>query len=107
MKSHLAFLFKGNATKARLHQLPPRLLNGPVLVFKNGISLYYARSLLTSPQEKGRYQTLDDDFDFDENQASFYWSLTVPRELCPFEDTSDIPDRRQFCLDIVRDWAPE
>ncbi|CVL08432.1 uncharacterized protein FMAN_05174 [Fusarium mangiferae] len=106
MKSHLAFLSKGNATKTRLRELPPRLLNGPVLVFKNGISLYYALYLPAS-QQKGGCQTPDDDFDFDENQASFYWSLTVPRELCPFEDTSDIPDRREFCLDIVRDWAPE
>ncbi|KAI1027849.1 hypothetical protein LB503_011863 [Fusarium chuoi] len=106
MKSHIAFLSKGIATKARLCQLPPRLLNGPVLVFKNGISLYYALYLPAS-QQKGGHQKLDDDFDFDENQASFYWSLTVPRELCPFEDTSDIPERQQFCLDIVRDWAPE
>lgn len=45
MKSHIAFLSKGIATKARLCQLPPRLLNGPVLVFKNGISLYYARMI--------------------------------------------------------------
>ncbi|KAG5766507.1 hypothetical protein H9Q72_005435 [Fusarium xylarioides] len=106
MKSHLAFLSKGNATKARLRELPPRLLNGPVLVFKNGILLYYALYLPAS-QQKGGGQEHDEDFDFDENQASFYWSLSVPRELCPFDDPSDIPDRRQFCLDIVRDWAPE
>ncbi|CCT66585.1 uncharacterized protein FFUJ_03625 [Fusarium fujikuroi IMI 58289] len=106
LKSHLSFLSKGNATKARLRQLPPRLLNGPILVFKNGISLYYALYLPASLQKRGN-QRQDDDFDFDENQASFYWGLSVPRELCPFEDTYDIPDRRQFCLDIVRDWAPE
>jgi hypothetical protein len=45
MKSHVSFLSKGNATKERLRQLPPRLLNGPILVFKNGISLYYARRI--------------------------------------------------------------
>jgi hypothetical protein len=45
MSSHLAFLSKGNATKARVRQLPPRLLNGPTLTFKNGISLYYARRI--------------------------------------------------------------
>ncbi|KAM0076219.1 hypothetical protein ACKRZS_011706 [Fusarium odoratissimum] len=106
MKSHVAFLSKGNATKVRLRQLPPRLLDGPVLVFKNGISLYYALYLPAS-QQKGGSQEQDDDFDFDENQASFYWSLTVPRELCPFDNPSDVPDRRQFCLDMVRDWAPE
>ncbi|KAF5671909.1 fungal specific transcription factor factor [Fusarium denticulatum] len=106
MKSHLAFLSKGNATKARLRQLPPRLLNGPVLVFKNGISLYYALYLPASQQGGGDQQN-DKDFNFDENQASFYWSLSVPREMCPFDDPKDIPGRRQFCLDIVRDWAPE
>ncbi|WKT42280.1 hypothetical protein QSH57_007116 [Fusarium oxysporum f. sp. vasinfectum] len=106
MKSHVSFLSKGNATKERLRQLPPRLLNGPILVFKNGISLYYALYLPASQQKNGN-QDQDDDFDFDENQASFYWSLSVPRELCPFDNPSDIPDRRQVCLDIVRDWAPE
>ncbi|SCO82760.1 uncharacterized protein FRV6_06973 [Fusarium oxysporum] len=106
MKSHVSFLSKGNATKERLRQLPPRLLNGPILVFKNGISLYYALYLPASQQTNGD-QDQDDDFDFDENQASFYWSLSVPRELCPFDNPSDIPDRRQVCLDIVRDWAPE
>ncbi|ENH72281.1 hypothetical protein FOC1_g10004519 [Fusarium oxysporum f. sp. cubense race 1] len=106
MKSHVSFLSKGNATKERLRQLPPRLLNGPILVFKNGISLYYALYLPAS-QQKGGDQDQDDDFDFDENQASFYWSLSVPHELCPFDNPSDIPDRRQVCLDIVRDWAPE
>ncbi|KAH7171651.1 hypothetical protein DER46DRAFT_677206 [Fusarium sp. MPI-SDFR-AT-0072] len=106
MKSHVAFLSKGSATKERLRQLPPRLLNGPILVFKNGISLYYALYLPAS-QQKGGNQEQEDDFDFDENQASFYWSLSVPRELCSFDNPSEIPDRRQFCLDIVRDWAPE
>ncbi|RKK68834.1 hypothetical protein BFJ69_g13260 [Fusarium oxysporum] len=60
-----------------------------------------------SGSKKGGDQDQDDDFDFDEKQASFYWSLSVPRELCPFDNPSDIPDRRQVCLDIVRDWAPE
>ncbi|KAF5566709.1 fungal specific transcription factor [Fusarium phyllophilum] len=60
-----------------------------------------------SGSKKGGDQEHDEDFDFDENQASFYWSLSVPRELCPFDDPSDIPDRRKFCLDIVRNWAPE
>ncbi|KAF5622724.1 fungal specific transcription factor factor [Fusarium tjaetaba] len=106
MKNHLSFLSKGNATKARLRQLPPRLLDGPILVFKNGITLYYALYLPAS-QQKGGSQEQDGDFDFDENQASFYWSLSVPREMCPFDDPSDIPDKREFCLDIVRDWAPE
>ncbi|EWG44742.1 hypothetical protein FVEG_05737 [Fusarium verticillioides 7600] len=106
MSSHLAFLSKGNATKARLRQLPPRLLNGPTLTFKNGISLYYAL-YLPAPQKTGGDGKQDDGFDFDENQASFYWGLNVPRELCPFSDAKDIPNRRQFCLDIVRDWAPE
>ncbi|KLO89400.1 Uncharacterized protein LW93_1459 [Fusarium fujikuroi] len=62
---------------------------------------------LPASQQKRGNQRQDDNFDFDENQASFYWGLSVPRELCPFKDTYDIPDRRQFCLDIVRDWAPE
>ncbi|KAF4956910.1 hypothetical protein FGADI_3513 [Fusarium gaditjirri] len=106
MKSHVSFLSKGSATKARLRQLPPRLLDAPILVFKNGISLFYALYLPAS-QQKGGDQEQHDDFDFDENEASFYWSLSVPRELCPFEDTRNIPDKRQFCLDIVREWAPE
>ncbi|KAH7183705.1 uncharacterized protein B0J16DRAFT_374098 [Fusarium flagelliforme] len=106
LKSHLSFLSKGNVTKARLRQLPPRLLNGPVLAFKNGISLYYALYLPVC-QQKGGSQEQYGDFDFDENQASFYWGLSVPREMCPFDDPSDISDKRQFCLEIVRDWAPE
>ncbi|KAF5701363.1 fungal specific transcription factor factor [Fusarium mundagurra] len=105
MKSHLSFLSKGNVTKAHLRQLPPRLLEGPVLVFKKGIIFFFALYLPAS-QQKGGDQQHDEDFDFDEDQASFYWSLAVPREQCP-SDPKDIPDKRQFCLDVVRDWAPE
>uniref|UniRef100_A0A0D2XSL7 FAD-binding domain-containing protein n=1 Tax=Fusarium oxysporum (strain Fo5176) TaxID=660025 RepID=A0A0D2XSL7_FUSOF len=78
-------------------KLPHRLQKGPILVFKNGVSLYYAR----------KTQRNDSKLDFDEDEASFYWALSVPRALCPCDDEKDIPDRRQFCLDIVRDWALE
>ncbi|KAH6988849.1 hypothetical protein BKA56DRAFT_475694 [Ilyonectria sp. MPI-CAGE-AT-0026] len=106
INSHLAFLAKGSITTERLKKLPPRLLKGPILVFKNGISLFYALYLPASQQTTG-VSKIDSEIDFDESQASFYWTLCVPRDLCPFKDEADIPDRRQFCLDIVRDWAPE
>ncbi|KAF4417215.1 fungal specific transcription factor [Fusarium acutatum] len=77
--------------------------------FKDGSSEYCDILVAAdgSGSKKGGSQEQDGDFDFDENQASFYWGLSVPREMCPFDDPSDIPDKRQFCLDIVRDWAPE
>ncbi|PNP82139.1 hypothetical protein FNYG_04328 [Fusarium nygamai] len=77
--------------------------------FKDGSSEYCDILVAAdgSGSKKGGNQEQDGDFDFDENQASFYWGLSVPREMCPFDDPSDIPDKRQFCLDIVRDWAPE
>ncbi|RGP81377.1 fungal specific transcription factor [Fusarium longipes] len=106
IKSHLSFLAKGSVTKERLLQLPSRLQKGPILVFKNGISLFYAL-YLPAPQTMNGTQKHDSKLDFDESQASFYWGLSVPQELCPFSNYNDIPDRRQFCLDIVRDWAPE
>ncbi|KAJ9419779.1 hypothetical protein FOXG_06969 [Fusarium oxysporum f. sp. lycopersici 4287] len=106
INSHLAFLSKGSVSKQRLHQLPHRLQKGPILVFKNGVSLYYALYLPPS-RDKGKTQRNDSKLDFDEDEASFYWALSVPRALCPCDDEKDIPDRRQFCLDIVRDWALE
>ncbi|KAF9775985.1 hypothetical protein IL306_005873 [Fusarium sp. DS 682] len=36
---------------------------------------------LPASQQKGGDQDHEDDFDFDENQASFYWSLSIPREF--------------------------
>ncbi|KAH7142871.1 hypothetical protein B0J13DRAFT_503247 [Dactylonectria estremocensis] len=104
--SQLAFLAKGNVNTERLQKLPPRLLKGPALVFKNGISLFYALYLPAS-QQATEVLKLGSKIDFDESQASFYWTLSVPRDMCQFKDEADIPDRRQFCLDIVRDWAPE
>lgn len=46
--------------------------------------------------------------DYDEEDASFYWGLNIPKALSTeFQDYKDIPDRLQFCLEIIKDWAPE
>ncbi|KAK2482180.1 hypothetical protein H9L39_07819 [Fusarium oxysporum f. sp. albedinis] len=103
MKGHVSFLSKGNATKERLRQLPPRLLNGPILVFKNGISLYYALYLPAS-QQKGGDQDQDDDFDFDESQASFYWSLHVMLSAGAGDEDNITVTRLRASTKLSKDW---
>lgn len=45
---------------------------------------------------------------YDESEASFYWGLNIPRaSVTKYENYSEIEDRRQFCLDYIKDWAPE
>jgi hypothetical protein len=45
---------------------------------------------------------------YDEEAASFYWGLNVPKVLSTkYQNYADIPDRLGFCLDIIHDWAPE
>lgn len=45
--------------------------------------------------------------DYDHTEASFYWSLVVPKANFNYESAKDIPDCMQLCLSAVKDWAPE
>lgn len=56
-KTNLAFLAKGRVIKERIRQLLPCLQKGPILVFKNGISLFYTPAI---PGNLGRYISTTD-----------------------------------------------
>lgn len=44
---------------------------------------------------------------YDEEAGSFYWGLSIPVERLPYETAEEMVDRRQICLDAIKDWAPE
>jgi hypothetical protein len=49
-----------------------------------------------------------DSISYNDTEASFYWGLNVPKShVTQYTDFADIPDRLQFCQDIIRDWAPK
>ncbi|KAJ5533566.1 hypothetical protein N7494_010118 [Penicillium frequentans] len=103
--THWCFLAKGSLPKGRLSKLPTELQKGPIIVFAKGISLFYA---LYMPAKRDADKSASDSIEYDETDASFYWGLNVPKSLSTeFQDYADIPNRLEFCLDIIRDWAPE
>lgn len=44
---------------------------------------------------------------FDLGNGSFFWGMGLNRSLVPYENLSDIPDKMEFVLGLVKDWAPE
>lgn len=46
-------------------------------------------------------------FNYDYTEASFYWSLVIPKSQSKYESLEQIPDYLQFCLDSIKGWAPE
>ncbi|KAK7700295.1 hypothetical protein SLS64_011108 [Diaporthe eres] len=44
---------------------------------------------------------------YDLKNASFFWGMGLNRNLVPYENLSDIPDKMKFILGLVKDWAPE
>lgn len=43
--------------------------------------------------------------DYDQDAASLFWGLQVPRELCP-EDPRKLEDKLGFCVQLIKDWDP-
>lgn len=61
---------------------------------------------LPAPRQPNKGPT-EVEVEYDVDEASFYWGLTVPRSAYPHEDMSGLKDRLQFCLDQTKNWAPE
>jgi hypothetical protein len=40
--------------------------------------------------------------DYDEDAASFFWGINIPKEDVPYNEISDIPDRLEVCLSYMR-----
>ncbi|KAJ5638155.1 hypothetical protein N7490_008034 [Penicillium lividum] len=103
--THWSFLSKGSLPKDRLNKLPTELQKGPIIVFTKGISFFYA---LYMPAKRDADKSASDSIEYDEAEASFYWGLNIPKILSTqYQNYGDIPNRLEFCLDIIRDWAPE
>ncbi|KAJ5714364.1 uncharacterized protein N7483_011545 [Penicillium malachiteum] len=103
--SHWSFLSKGKLPRDRLDKLPAQVQKGPVLVFSNGISFFYA---LYKPAKRDQNQTANNGVDYDEADASFYWGLNIPKVLSKeYDNYKDVPDRLKFCLEMIKDWAPD
>ncbi|KAK2023342.1 FAD/NAD(P)-binding domain-containing protein [Colletotrichum zoysiae] len=89
--SHWGFVRKGSLPPDRVSMLPPRLLQGPMLVLSEGVSLYYARKKL----------------DYDADEASFFWGLNVSKKMYPGHEVTEGGDHLRFCLEAIKHWAPE
>jgi hypothetical protein len=59
------------------------------------------------PKTEGQQKSAGDEIQYNQEEASFYWAFSVPKQTDKYKDVKDIPDRRKFILDYVSDWAPE
>lgn len=106
LDTHFSFVSKGELPQERLKQLPERLLQGPVLLFKGTVSLYYALYLpgKDNPDVNDPSQG-DSGVEYDQAAASFYWGIHIPRTEIPYAKPSDIPNTHQFVLDKLQEWG--
>ncbi|KAF5268199.1 hypothetical protein FOXYS1_907 [Fusarium oxysporum] len=102
--SHVMFLNKGDLTEGLITKLPSRLRTGPVLTFTKDMTFFFALYLPVA-QEQGSKGSSECAYDL--NRGSFYWGLTVRRTRIPEGDPSKIPDLLKFCLEQIKNWAPE
>ncbi|KAL4733295.1 FAD/NAD(P)-binding domain-containing protein [Aspergillus similis] len=102
--THWSFLNKGSVPISRLAQIPSQLQKGPIMAFCKGGSFFFALYL---PAKKDNGTKSSTQLQYDVDEASFYWGLNIPRSYSHHQNAADIPDRLQFCLDFVEDWAPE
>ncbi|KAL5358852.1 hypothetical protein BJX96DRAFT_183382 [Aspergillus floccosus] len=105
INTHWTFLAKGNLPIDRIKRLPRQLQKGPILLLSKSTVLFYA--LYLPPEKDGQQKAAVDEIQYNQDEASFYWAFSVPKQIDKYEDVKDIPDRRKFVLDYVSDWAPE
>jgi hypothetical protein len=58
------------------------------------------------PKKEGQQKSAGDEIQYNQNEASFYWVFSVPKQTNKHKDVKDIPDRKVI-LDYVSDWAPQ
>ncbi|OBR07632.1 putative FAD dependent oxidoreductase [Colletotrichum higginsianum IMI 349063] len=89
--------------------MPARLRKGPIIVFHNDITLYYALYLPDESRSDSKHQAGDSKttLRYDEKAASFYWGLNIPVNALPYTSASEISNHREVCLGQIKDWAPE
>lgn len=109
LNTHFSFVSKGDLPLDRLKQLPQRLLQGPVIVFKGNVSLYYALYLPSSDGPDINDPTdgskRDSKVEYDERSASFYWGIHIPRTEITYPSPKDIPNTHQFVFDKIQEWG--
>lgn len=60
------------------------------------------------PETQASGQKNDSKLMYDEEEASFFWGLNIPKvSITDYKDYSHIPNKAQFCLDYIKEWAPE
>lgn len=109
LDSHWAFLTKGNLPFNRMMSLPPKLRQGPVIVFAGSMSFYYALYLPEAEVADEHHKGVNEKvaLQYNESEASFYWGLVVPVDKIPFKEVSEVKDHRKVCRDAIKEWAPE
>lgn len=121
--TEVGFLHKGDLTPSVIEKLPARLQDGPVMVLTKNSRLYYSRTFyLAIISQKLRKLTIlavylpaaaeeasqdANGIHFDLGSGSFFWGMGLNRSLVPYDNLSDIPDKMEFVLGLVKDWAPE
>lgn len=59
------------------------------------------------PAKEDGSASSDSNLEYDEDAASYFWGIHIPKADVPYKDVSDIPDRLEFCMSYMRNWAPE
>lgn len=106
--------------------LPPRLLQGPLLVFSEGYSFYFARKSFADRASCSYYTSRGIDesetvylppssngvpkdgkqLEYNVEEASFYWGLNVPKARFPGLDVSETENHLKVVFEAIKNWAP-
>jgi 2-polyprenyl-6-methoxyphenol hydroxylase-like FAD-dependent oxidoreductase len=95
------FLAKGNLPASKLRSLTPEIQKSPMACMKDRRLLFFS-AYLPDAEDK----TKDSTVDYDEDNASVFWGITVPVALVPAEGAKAIPDKLEFCISLLKDWDP-
>jgi hypothetical protein len=105
IESHMPFVYKGDVPQHRLQKLPKCLHKGPIVVFTNKASLYYALYLPQDYKERTKENQDTSDLAYDETAASFFWGFWIPKSEVPYASPSQVQDAWQLCMDKMDEWG--
>ncbi|KAH7089239.1 hypothetical protein FB567DRAFT_627737 [Paraphoma chrysanthemicola] len=105
IESHMPFVYKGDVPQHRLQKLPKCLHKGPMVVFTNKASLYYALYLPQDYKDKTNESEGTSDLAYDETAASFFWGFHIPKSEVPYASPSQVQNAWQLCMDKMDEWG--
>ncbi|KAH8894361.1 FAD/NAD(P)-binding domain-containing protein [Thozetella sp. PMI_491] len=105
LDKYWSFMSKGRLPYDRMMEMPAQLRRGPIIMLTNSSALFY--SLYLPPAQDNKTSEDTNSISYNEEEASFFWGLSIPAAKIPGGDATKVQDKRQLCLDHIKNWAPE